>query len=71
MVEEITYSELVPQNKLVPFSEVESKILNQAYELTLELVKNKDKITNVTYSVVSEGNYTRVDCFIEVEMSLF
>lgn len=71
VVEEITYSELVPQNKLVPFSEVESKILNQAYELTLELVKNKDKITNVTYSVVSEGNYTRVDCFIEVEMSLF
>lgn len=71
VVEEITYSELVPQNKVVPFSEVESKVLGQAYDLTIALVKHKDRISNVTYSVVNEGNYTRVDCFIEVEMSLF
>ena len=33
--------------------------------------KNKDKITNVSYSIVNENNLTRVDCFIECEVELF
>ena len=30
----------------------------------------KGKITNVSYSIVSENNLTRIDCFIECEIEL-
>lgn len=70
-VEEITYMEVVVENIVVPFSDVESKVLNDAYNATLILVEDKDKITNVTYSVVTEGIYTRVDCFVETVINMF
>ncbi len=69
-VEEETYYEVEIKNKIIPFEEVESQITNSAYEDAIKKVPDKEKITNVTYSVVKEGSYTRVDCFIEAEITL-
>ena len=42
------------------------------YQVVLDKLDDsmKDKITNVTYSVVSENNLTRLDCFVECEIDL-
>ena len=69
-IERITLYEVIVKEKVVPFLEVEDEVMKQAYDEAKLAVPKDEQIANVTYSVVSEGNFTRVDCFIEVEMSL-
>ncbi len=70
-IEEEIYYEVQIKTKVVPFETVESSVTNSAYNEALKLVPNKDNISNVTYSVVKEGPYTRVDCFIESIVDLY
>ena len=56
---------------VVPFESVEKEVLKECYNEALKQIENADGILNVTYSVVSEGALTRVDCFIETEILLF
>ncbi len=70
-VEEDVYYEVEMKSKTVPFEEVETEVLSAVYNEALKQIDDKDKITNVSYSVVKEGQYTRADCFIEVIISLF
>lgn len=69
-IEKLNFYEVEVFDKVIPFSEVESSVLDDAYNQAFLTVPNKDSITNVTYSVVSEGFYTRVDCYIETNISL-
>ncbi len=70
-IQEITYYEMSVKERIVPFKDVEDKILNDAYNDALRKVEDITKISNVTYSIVTEENYTRVDCFIETIINLF
>jgi similar to stage IV sporulation protein len=68
--DETIYYETRLENEIVPFEKVEKNITMQAYDDALKKVPEKDKISNVSYSIVKDGAYTRVDCYIEAEMSL-
>ena len=65
------YLEIEIINKTIPFSEVCEKIKEQAFLEAKQNVLDDSLISNVTYSIVSEDNYTRVDCFIETKINLF
>lgn len=64
------YREFEYMEKVVKFESVEEELKQNLYNEVLKKVQNKDKITNVTYSVVTENNLTRLDCFIECELNL-
>jgi len=64
------YKEIIIEDIVVPFSDVENKIKEETYNEALKKVNNFNDITNVSYSVVKEGSYIRVDCFIETIMDL-
>ena len=70
IVEKVTIYEVEVKEKIVPFSTVEKVIMDRAYDEAFKKVPKNEEINNVTYSVVTENNYTRVDCFIEVIMSI-
>ena len=57
-------------DEVVPFSSVSEKVKSEAYIEAKSKILDESTISNVTYSVVSDGNYTRVDCFIEAIVSL-
>ena len=67
---ETKYSEFEYKEKIVPFSEVENELKQKLYSDVLTKVPNEFNLTNVTYSVVSENNLTRLDCFVECEINL-
>ena len=69
-IERITLYEVMVKEKIVSFETVEDEIMKRAYDEALLKVPENETVSNVSYSVVTEGNYTRVDCFLEVEMSL-
>ena len=68
--EEFRFYEINLIEKVVPFSVVEEKIKKELYDEVACQIKNKDDIKNVTYSVVLEGDYTRVDCYAECEIDI-
>lgn len=68
---ETIYYEANIINKIIPFEEVEQDILSDAYSEAYSKVPDKNAEMNVSYSIVKDGAYTRVDCFIECEVSLF
>lgn len=68
---ETIYYETLIRNEVIPFEEVQKEILDKAYNDALSKVPSGAKENNVSYSIVKDGPYTRVDCFIECEVSLF
>lgn len=68
--EEFVFYETVLEEKIVPFETVEKQIMNDVYNEALKMVKNVVDIKNVSYSVVKEGGFARVDCFLEVNAVL-
>ena len=66
------YREFVYKDTIIKFSEKENELKEKIYNEVMNKVdeKFKDKITNITYSVVTENNLTRLDCFIECEIDL-
>lgn len=67
---EIRYYEIEVNEKIVPFENVESEIKNQLYlEAKTSIPENVEEGT-ITYSVVREGTYVRIDCFIETVIDL-
>jgi len=67
-----TYREFNYIDVVIKFSEKENELKEKLYGEVFEKLdeKFKDKVTNVTYSVVTENNLTRLDCFIECEINL-
>ena len=58
------------ENSIVKFENVEEKLKEDLYSQILKNIGNDRIVTNVTYSVVSENNLTRLDCFVECEMDI-
>ena len=57
-------------NDIVEFETVEKDVKKKLYDEVVLNVPNNAKILNVYYSVVKEGDFTRVDCFVEANVSL-
>ncbi|MBQ8452129.1 MAG: sporulation protein YqfD [Clostridia bacterium] len=55
----------------VPFEERQDEIFQNLYNKTLALIPSGNDAGRSSYSVVSDGSFTRIDCFIEVEINLF
>lgn len=68
--EEFRYYEINLIEKIIPFSIVEEKIKKELYNEVIKQIGDKEDIKNVTYSIVSEGDYTRVDCYAECEIDI-
>lgn len=68
--EEIVY-EVEIKNKIVPFLEKEDEIKMRLLDDVKRLAGDEFfRENNVTFSIVRDGSYVRVDCFFEIEMSL-
>ena len=70
LCEKTVYREIQINNKIVPFESVKDDIKNQVFEDAKTKLPYGTEIVNVTYSLVSERNFTRVDCFIETKINL-
>ena len=57
-------------NDIVEFETVEKDVKEKLYDEVVLNVPNNAKILNVYYSVVKEGDFTRVDCFVEANVNL-
>ena len=68
--EEILFEEIEIQEEIVPFENVEEEIKNKAYNEALKQIEDVSKITNVSYSIVQEDSFSRVDCFVECELKI-
>lgn len=68
--ETIIYYETVIKEKLVLFDNVEEDIKNLAYEEAIKKLPQDVECESITYSVVREGEFVKVDCYLECEMSL-
>ena len=65
-----TYKEIEIIEKQISFEDVKENIKQELFEETKSKFNSDSEITNVTYSIVSEGSYTRVDCFVETIIDL-
>ncbi len=64
------YFEFEYKEQIVKFEFKENELKEELYTGLLNGISDKNSITNVTYSVVTENNLTRLDCFIECEIDL-
>lgn len=66
------YREFEYKETKIAFELMENDLKEKIYKSVFDKIdaKNKDKITNVSYSIVSENNLTRLDCFVECEIDL-
>lgn len=64
------YREIRIEDEVVPFESVEEKVKEELLrEASLKVVPGGE-IKGATYSVVTEGCYTRIDCFVETVIDL-
>ena len=66
----IKYEEFEYQDVIIPFADVENNLKENLYKEVIKQVSDISLIRNVSYSVVTENNMTRLDCFVECEMDL-
>lgn len=68
----VYYKEFVYKDIVIKFLEKEKELKEKVYNDVLNKIDERfiDKITNVTYSIISENNLTRLDCFVECEIDL-
>ena len=64
------YKEVVIKEKIIKFESVEENLKEKLKKETLEKLPEGAIAGKVTYSIVKENNYVRIDCFIETEISL-
>lgn len=68
--EETLFEEIEIKEEIVPFENVEEEVKNKAYNEALKQIEDVSKITNVSYSIVQENSFSRVDCFVECELKI-
>lgn len=68
--EEVFCFEYELKQKIVEFEEVEQEIKKDLFQETKNKLPDDFEFVNTTYSVVSEGDLTRVDCYIEAIVDL-
>ena len=60
-----TFFELVAINENPPFDEVQDELKNKLYIKTKALLDANSTERNTTFATFTEGNKTRLDCYIE------
>lgn len=65
----LSYEEVVIEETVIPFETQEEMLKQNLYQSVIEKI-DKEKITNVTYSVVKENHLTRLDVFVECEIDI-
>lgn len=70
LCKETIFKEIEIQEEIVPFESVEEEVKSSLYEEAKTKINSESEITNVTYSIVNEGDYTRIDCYIEAIVRL-
>lgn len=70
LCQETIYKEIEIKEETIPFESVKDEIKNELYLQAKQQIIGDSEISNVTYSIVTEGSYTRVDCFVEVIMDI-
>lgn len=68
--EQIKFYEVELLEEIIPFEFVENDIKNELMNDVKRKIGEDKQINNVTYSVVSEGDFTRVDCYAECEIDI-
>ena len=68
--EVITFYETEIKEKIVLFEDVENEIKKQAFDSAISQLPAESQYQNVTYSVVRDGLFVKVDCYLEVVLSL-
>lgn len=68
--EKYIYHEVKLEEEIVPYSQVEDEIKNSLKKEVFAKIPEDLWPKDVTYSVVKEGDYVRVDCFAEIIISL-
>ena len=66
----IIYKEIVLEEVVVPFSEKEDELKMELKNSLLKKIDAGFMINDVSYSVVTENNMTRLDCFVSIELNL-
>lgn len=64
------YYETEIVEKTIPFDDVKEEIYADLYDEARSLLPESATESGTTYSVVTEGTYTRVDCFIETILNI-
>ena len=67
--EEIIY-EVEIENKIILFKDNENEIKERLKNKLKQVVGDVFDEGKISYSIVRDGSYVRVDCFVEIEMSL-
>lgn len=68
--EEVLYEEVEIEKKIIPFEDVKEKVKDNVHNEAMKKVKDDFEVLGETFSIVQEGRYTRVDCFIECEVKI-
>lgn len=55
---------------IVPFENKEIELKEELKNKILSKIENREDVRSISFSVVSENGYTRLDCFIECELKL-
>ncbi len=66
--EEFLLYETVLKEVKVSFESVKNDVFEKIKNAALSKIEDKNSIKNTTFSVVEDGGYTRVDCFVETEL---
>lgn len=66
----VTYKETSLEDIVIPFSEKEDELKLSLKNELLKKIDDSFVINNISYSVVTEENLTRLDCFVSVDLNL-
>ena len=66
----VTYKETSLEDIVIPFSEKEDELKLSLKNELLKKIDDSFVINNILYSVVTEENLTRLDCFVSVDLNL-
>lgn len=69
-IEEILFFEYEIKEVILDFKEFEEQIKSELYNGVMNKIPDDVEIINKSYSVVREGDYVRVDCFVEAIVDL-
>ena len=66
------YREFEYKEEKIEFSLIEKELKDKLYKIVIDKIEdnNKEKITNISYSIFTENNLIRLDCFVECEIDL-
>lgn len=66
----VIYKETCLEDTVIPFSVKEEELKNSLKNELLKKIDDSFVINNISYSVVTEENLTRLDCFVSVDLNL-